>query len=174
MPLSGAAPIDQESAQSNSSCQKTPDLARRVAASAPAACWAASWLHRAGTRLSKPRKHESTFCRLSIATGIHPTHASTRQYSAAPAALGGKRSIQITSSTGTHSTTSRLPAAFATSRQHSTAFYGTHEVFAAGTSASRRQASVSFRRRQRSQPNGMPFSCAALIDRERFISVSRF
>jgi hypothetical protein len=41
LPLSCAAPIGCESGRADSCCQNWPDLARRVAASAPAACWAA-------------------------------------------------------------------------------------------------------------------------------------
>jgi len=44
LPLSCAAPIDRESTWAKSSFQKRPDLARRAAASATAACWAAAVL----------------------------------------------------------------------------------------------------------------------------------
>ena len=41
LPLSCAAPLDRESRRAEASFQNRPDLARRAAASATAACWAA-------------------------------------------------------------------------------------------------------------------------------------
>ena len=158
MPFSCAAPIHRECVRRFPTIEKGPillDAQRRRL----------EWqVRRLSDALFRERanpnhiQHWNSFDDISPA----PAFANSRQHEPTLCGTCGawwERANPNHTCTGMHSTRSRLPPAFANSRRHKMGSCCFHETFASGAGVSRRRYSASVSLLNRSQPNGMPFSC---------------